>query len=107
MKTPLGKAIQYGMFIAILCLLSEASFVVGQGQIPNRKIVYFRAGGGTGLWVMNPDGSGQTIVCTCPGATKQLLSPDGLKIVFEMANDVWVVNTDGTGLMNLTPNAGN
>jgi len=30
------------------------------------------------------------------------LSPNGTKVLFKAAQDLWVVNTDGTGLLNLT-----
>jgi TolB protein len=52
---------------------------------------------------MNVDGSAQTKVCNCTNAQRPVLSPDGLKIAFEMNNNMYVVNIDGTGLINLTP----
>jgi uncharacterized repeat protein (TIGR01451 family) len=71
-----------------------------------RKIVYLHAGTSWELWIMNPDGSGQTKVCNCSDVQRPALSPDNLKIAFEMNNNVYVVNTDGTGLLNLSQNVG-
>jgi uncharacterized repeat protein (TIGR01451 family) len=77
------------------------------------------------IWVMNPDGSGQSKVTNnpdvfdsdsyCYGWTTSSLcdiiptwSPDGTKIAFNSTRDgnfeVYVINADGTGEMNLTNN---
>lgn len=92
--------------IVLLVCLSTCDSVSAQFP-PNKKIVYLRGPQNQeDLWVMNSDGSGQTQVCNCPGASDHSLSPDGLRIAFSRLNNVWVINTDGTGLINLTPSGG-
>lgn len=103
MKLSVSKTTQLGILLVILCGLSEASSVSGQVPVLNRKIVYL-GGSPTAstwdLWVMNADGSGKTELYNGLYDIKQpMLSPDGLKIVFVMSNNIYVINTDGTGLL--------
>jgi Tol biopolymer transport system component len=81
----------------LLCLSITSSVVA---QTTTRKVVYIR---NSELWIMNLDGSAQTKVCNCSNAQRPVISPDNLKIAFEMSNNIYVVNTDGTNLLNLTP----
>lgn len=53
-----------------------------------------------GIWVINPDGSGQRRLTDNGGAPAW--SPDGMKIAFERAGDVWVMNADGSNLQQIT-----
>ena len=68
-----------------------------------------------GIWVMNPDGSGQTQILDGAVAGFSSVtsfpnwSPDGKKIVFNAmvkgspdGADIYVINADGTGLTRLT-----
>ena len=68
------------------------------------------------LFVMNADGSGKHQLL--PGSVRGVAwSPDGSRIAFESGNtledgrlydnlDIWIVNTDGSGLRNLTNTPG-
>lgn len=90
-------------------------------QVPN--------GGGTCVYAMNPDGSGQAdlgaedLVPGCPenaprdfttSARGPSWSPDGTKIAFSgptncphtLGVDIWLMNADGSGKMNLVGDEG-
>ncbi|MBP6669457.1 MAG: PD40 domain-containing protein [Gemmatimonadales bacterium] len=60
------------------------------------------------LYVMRPDGSAQTRVTSLalPDFTGVAISPDGWTLAFgrgpASAQDIWLVNRDGTGLQQLT-----
>jgi TolB protein len=65
-----------------------------------------RAGGGLGeLWVMNTDGTGASEVTSFEAASPSW-SPDGTRLTFDgngcCNRQIYVVNADGTGLINLT-----
>jgi len=94
--------------LMLLALVSVSAISTPITAQTVRKIVYLRATPTlpTELWLMNPDGTGQTRVCNCPGVKRPVLSPDNLKIAFEMNDNVYVVKTDGTGLLNLSQTVG-
>lgn len=73
----------------------------------------------TNIWTINPsDGSDLTPLTSCSsggGSNQAMWSPDGTRIVFASTmepgdptncfftqNNIWVMNSDGSGLMNLT-----
>lgn len=61
------------------------------------------------LWIMNPDGSNQTMITDNTTVQKFAWSPDGSKIVFHGQSrngifDIYLLNSDGTSLENLTDN---
>ena len=70
------------------------------------------------IWVMYPDGSQPRQLTFGPGDKAQpRWSPDGLRLLFiapggtdsfgnKLGNDVWVMNSDGTSITNLTAAAG-
>lgn len=60
------------------------------------------AGGTTEVYVAGADGSAPTPVTALGGANNPDWSPDGTKITFVNSQDVYVVNSDGTGVTNLT-----
>ena len=72
-------------------------------------IAYRKLGTGAyGIWVANPDGSGARQVTTdpSPGASNDsepTFSPSGTQIAFVRNNDLFVMNSDGSGSTNLTP----
>jgi TolB protein len=78
----------------------------------DRRIAFI--GGGPdedhGVYLVNPDGTGLRLL-TAAGPrfnvdTVPLWSPDGTKLLFHAGNpaaeDLWLVNADGSGLQNLT-----
>ncbi|HLL74203.1 MAG TPA: carboxypeptidase regulatory-like domain-containing protein, partial [Pyrinomonadaceae bacterium] len=78
----------------------------------NGKIAFTsdRSGGQRDIFVMNPDGSGQTNVSNHPAFDGEpAFSPDGAKIVFLSDRDgndeIYVMNADGTNPTNLTNDA--
>ena len=56
------------------------------------------------IYVMNSDGSNESTYFR--GGSKPVWSPDGTKILFEYEQDLWVVNRDATGAVNLTNTPG-
>ncbi len=60
-----------------------------------------------GIWVINPDGSGQLIAASL--GNYPTWSPDGSKIVFfssyGTSGEIYKINADGTSLVQLTNNA--
>jgi TolB protein len=108
--------------VAGLALLSgvvalSGSNPAGAGQFPgsNGKIASVKRKNScfcSNIWVMNPDGSGDTQL-TFPGEsnisnTFPSWSPDGTRIAFASDRDgndeVYVMNADGSGQTNLTNN---
>jgi TolB protein len=64
----------------------------------------------TDLFLMNADGSNHRLLVQRPGVDRYpVWSPDGRKIAFEgvsgAGKDVFLINRDGTGLLNLTARA--
>jgi hypothetical protein len=57
-------------------------------------------GGAHGIYVMNPDGSGQTLVSA--NDSKPSWSPDGTRLAVVGSNGIDVINADGSGRTHLT-----
>ena len=68
-----------------------------------------KSGNGLQLYVIHPDGSGETnVMSSLDNAGVNLTpswSPDGKKLVFEYIGEIYLVNSDGSGLKKITTNA--
>jgi hypothetical protein len=62
-------------------------------------------GPSSGIWVMNPDGSGRAPLVTGPYDSPEY-SPDGTKIVFSGPDGIYVMSSDGTNMTLLGALAG-
>ena len=67
----------------------------------NGKIAYMRrvssANQSASIWVMNEDGTGQTMIAETTGGGQLAWSPDGTKLAFSDVGGIYVVNADGSG----------
>jgi hypothetical protein len=63
---------------------------------------------GGNAWIARTDGSGSMPVTTVGGVGRPMMSADGSKVVFEKVDsgdrEIWSVNADGSGLLQLTFN---
>ena len=110
------------LFFAIICLGAACALYAAAGVAERRASAQSGGGRFNGriafvtsrhgpfgeIYVMNPDGSGQTNLTksstseVCPA-----FSPDGTKIAFLRDwKSIWVMNADGSGQTALLPNAG-
>ncbi len=93
--------------IVALCLLSVA---VRAGPLTAAKIAFTsNRDGNTDIFVMNPDGSGQTNVSNNGAADLYpTWSPDGTRIAFWSNRDgnaeIYVMNANGSGQTNVSNN---
>jgi TolB protein len=72
---------------------------------PSAKIAFVNQLGFTsGIYLMNPDGSEETLLTTMPVYSTLRWSADRRQIVFDggPTNDIYVINADGTGERQLT-----
>lgn len=85
--------------------------VISTTAAVNGKIAFVRTDTQNDIWVMNPDGTGQTNITNTAGAEEgsPSWSPDGTRIAFSGTGDdvngeIYVMNADGTGVTRLTNN---
>jgi Tol biopolymer transport system component len=71
---------------------------------PDGTKIAFNRGPLRELWLMNPDGTGQTLVTSPSGHSDW--APDGSHLLFFESADIWRVNPDGTGLANVSNTPG-
>ncbi|MGA9621070.1 MAG: hypothetical protein WBQ58_03300, partial [Methanoregula sp.] len=130
--SPDGKFIvfsssQIGLMNADGTGIRQLTFPIGKNNDPDSdpqwspdgtKIAFSRFG--KGIFVMNPDGSDQTLISNCNvNCGGPVWSPDGKKIAYNNAvifnnpslgeynvvkNQIWLMNSDGSDPTNITPN---
>ena len=62
----------------------------------------------TDLWIMNADGSNQTLLLDDElGVSDPAFSPDGTRIVFTKGWQIWIMNADGSDPVQLTTQESN
>jgi Tol biopolymer transport system component len=87
----------------------------GPPALTNRIAFVSDRSGSDELYIMHGNGDVVQLIATTPGAkTDPVISPDGTKIVFTVgavdagtASPLWIVNSDGTGLRQLTTDGAN
>ena len=65
------------------------------------KIVTFVSG--SDVWTENTDGTGQKNLTNLGNVSWERISPNGKKIVYNTTNHIFVMNVDGSGILDLTP----
>ena len=115
-----GSSIASAVYVAradgsgVAQLVDSAMVASAPAWSPDGRTVAFRAGqfdAEWGIYLVSPDGSNLRRLTTLrhqfDGNTTPRWSPDGSKLLFyaggTTAQDVWVVNSDGTGEHSLTP----
>lgn len=97
-------------------LTTNAAFDYGAKWSPDGSLIAFSRSlpkSPTHVYVMSPDGSGQTNLTSSTGEYNAVLdwSPDGTQILFSSnrggVNDLWVMRQDGSNPQQLTDTASN
>jgi Tol biopolymer transport system component len=71
-----------------------------------RSIVFTRSDGSSqSLHLMSADGSGVRALTAGPADSEPAWSPDGDRIAFNRGGDIYVLDADGSNLVNLTPHS--
>ena len=89
----------------ILCALTapaaQASYPGANGKI----LLDVYGSSSTDIWSINPDGTGATNLTNTASIYERggSWSPDGTKIAFIVYPGVWVMNADGSGRVEITP----
>jgi Tol biopolymer transport system component len=60
------------------------------------------AAGGHSFYLVHPDGSGTRVIPALGPVCCAIWSPDGQRLLFARANDLWTVMLDGSHLTQLT-----
>jgi len=92
-----------GLLTTILIALSLPPPILG-ADAPSYKIAFAERPAGDPNWyisVMNPDGTGRKRICPANPFSLSW-SPDGERIAFVSAYDIFIINADGTGRRNIT-----
>jgi len=98
-----GRAILWAMLALFTVMAAPAAAALpGNGRV---AVISGELGNGR-IFLVQPDGSGATLLTSQPVRTDAQWSPDGTRIAFTGTdgdfNDVFLVNDDGTGLLRLT-----
>lgn len=100
----------YGEDERVLTRDYQTVYGLDPAWLPDGRIVYKAIHGTSGLYLMNPDGSGPQQLVSDASATAPAASPDGKAIAFMSQRDgnweVYLIGTDGTGLRRLTDHPG-
>src|SRR5215469_14765837 len=102
----------------IVCLLTVVLRVAASAPGQGGKIVFENGDSATGsfqLFTMNPDGTNKVQITNLPAnnfdSLLRSISPDGQRVIFSfgtfdangnLLSDLYVINIDGTGLVQLT-----
>src|SRR5688500_8744466 len=98
----------WGRLVVCASVLALALPAFAQASYPgaNGKILLdvFASSSGD-IWSINPDGTGATNLTSTPSTYERggSWSPDGTKIAFIIYPGVWVMNADGSGRVEITP----
>jgi Tol biopolymer transport system component len=89
------------LLLAIASLVAALTIAPADASFPgdNGRIVFKRGGD---IWIMNPDGSGQTQLTEGIAAFEPAVGPEGRRIAFASGGDIWTMNSDGSDLTNVT-----
>jgi Tol biopolymer transport system component len=105
------KRMVTGMALLTVTMVGGPGGPVQAAIPPSASTIGFVSNRGVGddLWTMNADGSGQTLLFdsgSVPnGAADPAWRPDGQQILFNMDYQLWLMNPDGTGAVQLTTDA--
>lgn len=103
----------------VVALMTVSLTIPGSAQNvvsgSNGKVAFDRDGknGQNNIWVMNPDGTGQTQLTQSGYNSSAAWSPDGTKRAFQRSTngglhfEIYLVRADGTELTQLTSSATN
>jgi Tol biopolymer transport system component len=93
-----------GAMLAVFAVMASptAAALPGNGRV---AVISGEFGDGR-IWLVQPDGSGATLLTSQPVRTDAQWSPDGARVAFTGTdgdfNDVFAIKDDGTGLLRLT-----
>ena len=90
--------------LAAFVLMATTSIAHAAFPGLNGKIAFDSHTTSDDIYVVEPDGSGRTAITGPPDSERgPQWSPDGTKMVLDIGGDIFVMNADGTGRVNLTP----
>lgn len=100
------QARMIGLLSALALLVAPAAAHAGFPGLNGKIAFHSHPTTSEDIFVVQPDGSGRTAITGPPGhESDPRWSPDGRKMLFKngLDGDIWAMNADGTGRVNLTP----